>query len=882
MVCQLAVSGKVKNMSRKVIVMLTLCVFIESALSINSMAWDNEVTHKYLSEYAAENSVLSKGKGDCLGNLGFNNGLDEYFLRGNDKQKIRDWIRDGAQLEDAGSKSQGIAGTARYINHFHNPLKSWTAAGLDDTVAGFHYTGESSLLWAQDSAKQSGWLGGDWSWQAVRGLFYNALTKNTDAERQAYFAQMFRGLGHQIHLIQDASQPDHVRNDAHPWDHNQTGGLNLEPWAAGKSSFINALAANPIPPTMLLDPSAYSLDSTYSSRSLTPAALFVDTDQYNGSATSTGLTQGLAEYTNANFASQHTIFAEEKPTSDKHYFPYPRKSSTDVQDYINQNKLPETKTAEDGIADTGFWIKKIGDGELIEHFVKPTYLTNAVEGTTLYERTFYQDTECHKDYAKMLIPRAVGYSAALLDYFFRGKIDMVSDPNNADKYIIKNLTNEKMTGVFSLYYDNAGGNRILLITPWNLTIDANSQSTSLSFTPPANAKEPCKYMLVFKGQMGSEQGAVVGKVVKTEQCITGRHVEAYTTSDNQWLNLNVYTESGPISASFNILPFSNASNPYTRVIVRFNLSNYDELIVSSLGLNYQYDFHKFTINEASKTIHYNGIVYNVPYYTAAYTDEAVLPECGSGGAFSQVTGSTEQLLLMDFYYNGAILKPFGQYSEIQYVNVGNNSNTGLRTLYDLEHKATFGVYFGGKLEHSVTSLCTGGALLDNCDSNSGHPCLEILAGSMVDYYYPIAIYNETQYAYAHFQYPYPVMHDYQYANLPWVNYNQLVELASPAPLELAPWIGAYPPRQVITMLRKDAKQSFYNENYNYSYTSDEMGAVPRHRLISADNPYHKNIGWQGGDIIECSIVNGSPTCKTLKTIGGSFGAASFDVILKFP
>lgn len=27
---------------------------------------------------------------------------------------------------------------------------------------------------------------------------------------------LFRGLGHQIHLIQDMAVPEHVRNDAHP------------------------------------------------------------------------------------------------------------------------------------------------------------------------------------------------------------------------------------------------------------------------------------------------------------------------------------------------------------------------------------------------------------------------------------------------------------------------------------------------------------------------------------------------------------------------------------------------------------------------------------------------------------------------------------------
>jgi hypothetical protein len=34
------------------------------------------------------------------------------------------------------------------------------------------------------------------------------------------------------------------------------------------------------------------------------------------------------------------------------------------------------------------------------------------------------DLECYKEYAQNLIPRAVGYSAGLLNYFFRGTLDV--------------------------------------------------------------------------------------------------------------------------------------------------------------------------------------------------------------------------------------------------------------------------------------------------------------------------------------------------------------------------------------------------------------------------------------------------------------------------
>jgi hypothetical protein len=81
--------------------------------------------------------------------------------------------------------------------------------------------------------------------------------------------------------------------------------------------------------------------------------------------------------------------------------------------------------AEDGVPDLGFWIQKTGD-EPIVHFIKPGYLTNYVYnilgGGYVYERTFFLDDECHHDFAEKHLPRAVRYSAGLLNYFFRGTI----------------------------------------------------------------------------------------------------------------------------------------------------------------------------------------------------------------------------------------------------------------------------------------------------------------------------------------------------------------------------------------------------------------------------------------------------------------------------
>jgi hypothetical protein len=139
---------------------------------------------------------------------------------------------------------------------------------------------------------------------------------------------------------------------------------------------------------------------------------------------------------NANFFSDSTIFAAERYAADhRHYFPYPRKASTDLQAYLNGSKPTVTIVDEDGKSDSGIWISKIADGEVISHFVKTGFFSKAFfilfgEGELFY-RSFVRDETCHRDYASKLIPRAVGYSAGLLNYFFRGVLE-ISAP---DQYV---------------------------------------------------------------------------------------------------------------------------------------------------------------------------------------------------------------------------------------------------------------------------------------------------------------------------------------------------------------------------------------------------------------------------------------------------------------
>ncbi len=103
--------------------------------------------------------------------------------------------------------------------------------------------------------------------------------------------------------------------------------------------------------------------------------------------------------------------------------------------YLAGSKPMQVVIARDGSQDTGIWISKTDDGEEIQYFVRTSKLTkllyNVFGQGELFYKSFYRDEKCHEDYASKLIPRAVGYSAGLLDYFFRGVLD-ISAP---DQYV---------------------------------------------------------------------------------------------------------------------------------------------------------------------------------------------------------------------------------------------------------------------------------------------------------------------------------------------------------------------------------------------------------------------------------------------------------------
>ena len=275
---------------------------------------------------------------------------------------VQAWINMGGELEDDGS---ALTGSGRFYRHFHDPLQPWNAAGLT-----FRRPNESSVRWMQNRDQAStGAAGGNWSWHDARRMYYQALTEPDPVRREALLAATFRALGQIMHLVVDASNPDHARNDPHPLPSVRfIGGLfwNYDKWVQSQHgapgsdverAFVTRLLSNPIGP----DPSILQIPIPGREPANVPIARLIDTDAYNGSnpsvtfnaaAPSAPAAIGLAEIANANFFSENTLTGP---------YPFPRPGTDGL---IRTELLTPRRTPDGRHIVRRYWTRPAGQGLL--------------------------------------------------------------------------------------------------------------------------------------------------------------------------------------------------------------------------------------------------------------------------------------------------------------------------------------------------------------------------------------------------------------------------------------------------------------------------------------------------------------------------------------
>ena len=445
--------------------------------------------------------------------LALKDGLATIFVgKSGDEWRGLRWIRFGGRAEDLYDESEWFGAAYRSKNHFHNPIvASWAESGLRtlSICLAFVISGESSPRWAQDPNQgQSGQA----SWADARRAYFGALTLGPSADRDDAWARTFQILGQQMHLVADLAVPAHTRNDIHCPVSDR-----FELWARRSPAKVDSILSATVQP---VDPSIFSIKVPFDDQmAKVPIARLMDTDQYDGTnpTDTMRLTVGLAEYTNANFFSDHTVFEDHRWGDPS--FRYPSFASVELG---NEEDGPG------GVRRRYFL--KTQDGDTGYRLAVPSALYESLPDS-LRDQEKALDDKVLEDYAGRLLPKAVGYSAALLDYFFRGKLEAMigADPADSEKLQLtaKNASSEPLGGgTLAVYGDYDGGQRRPHGSwPIQGPVAPGGDLPSQSFSP--DKPSPKRYMVVYQGDLGEEKkdnppgfgGAVIGKATKYEGVI---------------------------------------------------------------------------------------------------------------------------------------------------------------------------------------------------------------------------------------------------------------------------------------------------------------------------------------------------------------------------
>lgn len=370
-------------------------------------------THARLSGNAAVLSSLATS--EKLRQLGLRStGIDDTgemyfnFREGApvEKMSIRKLIEFGAMYEDD-------RGNLQALRHFYNPVTGLQLMSI---------YGATSPDWAlEDRAAQSDQ---PFSYKKAREYFYRALTLSSADERRKEWGKTFQTLGHVIHHLQDMAQPQHVRGDAH--------------CDAAFPCFFPLVLVGLFHPSRyekwyLDHPPTDSLATQYGAvYTETDTQVFTTPRKFWSTSPSEGTDgAGMAQYTNRGFFSARTL--QESDVNPE--YPAPRVSDSDVEmvdistlcaerDIEGQLCSPENLTGKmqfikstvtDSLrpdqtrVNSRALTASMFDQDLIDRYYKPVYALNRFN---------------HAAAGEFLIPRTVGYSAGLINFFFRGKMEI--------------------------------------------------------------------------------------------------------------------------------------------------------------------------------------------------------------------------------------------------------------------------------------------------------------------------------------------------------------------------------------------------------------------------------------------------------------------------
>jgi hypothetical protein len=567
-------------------------------------------THALITSVALDKSYLSNAT--VLSKLGLRflplDDRRQTFLSSlGDARSISDLIEFGSRWEDESASAQAL-------RHFYDPVFD---RPLDVGGSGSSLIAKSPDWALEDNAT---FLSQSNSYRDARNYFYNALTAATELDRRKSFGLMFQSIGQVIHHLQDMAQPQHVRNDPHcdspvcqtidprffapsqyekytdldsPTDRLRQIRVNLPFLEEGSSPVYPGANPATLP---LKKPRDFW-------RTTTP-----------GSSIANG--KGISEYTSRNFFSAGTITASyaspQPPTISDWYAP---SESVDIRQLLPGTTLQGTvhfheRPVTDSLAGTSDVNKRALSDGLFDGDLAQIYSTTGTSGYLVFALNRFTFDAAHH----YLIPRAVAYSSGLINYFFRGQIDVAQPDEGAYAVLDHAIDNQR----------NGSGFRKLKAKIRNST-PGGTDTSGASIVEPIAERPSAQLIAIVKfhrnncyqpdlsGEYGSP--GIDWRVCRSP-------VEEIVTSAPAAVPSGVNQDWRPVVFDFsrNVIPI-NATDIYLQIVYRGPLGEEaDGLIVATKDISeptYNYIFNTWDQYLYCS----NGVISSSPPCAQIYTFE---------------------------------------------------------------------------------------------------------------------------------------------------------------------------------------------------------------------------------------------------------------------
>lgn len=470
-------------------------------------------------------------------------------IAGQPMDYVEDLIDDGAAFEDLG---------VRALNHFYDPvrgqpltinLNSAEIKGL--SLLGISYPFSTSPDWALKDPQTDN-NSNIYALKDVNDYFYRALTSSSKADRDTDFGYMFDGLGHVLHHIGDMAQPQHVRNDMHCDYFVVCGPLGFyNPSLYEKYARTRSVQGT-------LPVGGYTLNN--------PVDFTIARDFWYDDAK-----KGIAQFTNRNFVSEGTNFTTDSSgyVAAVPAYPSPAPSAITNVSYaavfsaqgeavppqiqqacsakVNSCQIAMYGTSVDdkenpGSNNTNYYASSFSifdqDLKTSSRCLDPQDNNGTPpSGCDLFALNDYN----FQNDLRYLIPRAVAYSAGLINYFFRGRLAVRYDPSTPGGYIVTNKSTYGINASIEVYYDAVDGKRYEAYeSAGDVSLDPYctgtcNDSARVSFQIPAGDPAPVnpgEYMFVMNGIIGSESGIAAKLFEPNHDVYVGQNIQ--TSGQNEY------------------------------------------------------------------------------------------------------------------------------------------------------------------------------------------------------------------------------------------------------------------------------------------------------------------------------------------------------------